>query len=303
MRAIRRRPVIVLLALLAAGCGGASSQPVSVTVSRDFGAERLAPSRNGSTKPEQTVLDLLEHSFTVRTGGGNPLEIDGLSGGRENGRRVGWFYYVNGIEVSKDAAQRKLNAGDRVWWDHHDADTAGRVPAVVGAFPEPFISGINGKKLPVRLVCMGDVGRSCSEVETRLANAGIRAVARSSLEQSVGEVLRILVGAWPDVRKDIAARSLERGPASSGVYAKPAPAGGRLALLDAKGEVQRTLGAGSGLIAATADEDFPPTWVITGTDEVGVAAAAAALTEDQLSSHFALAVEAGRGVPLPLATP
>ena len=30
-----------------------------------------------------------------------------------------------------------------------------RVPAVVGAFPEPFRSGQDGKKLPIRLVCMG----------------------------------------------------------------------------------------------------------------------------------------------------
>jgi hypothetical protein len=45
------------------------------------------------------------------------------------------------------------------------------------------------------------------------------------------------------------------------------------------------------------------TWLITGTDDVGVAAAAAALTEDQLRHHFALAIEAGRGVPLPLEEP
>jgi hypothetical protein len=46
-----------------------------------------------------------------------------------------------------------------------------------------------------------------------------------------------------------------------------------------------------------------PRWLITGTDDVGVAAAAAALSEDQLHYHFALAIEAGRGVALPLAGP
>jgi hypothetical protein len=304
MRAIRRVLAIGVLALLAASCGGsAGGGTVTVTVSRDFGAARIAPTRSGTTKVDTTVMDLLQHSFTVKTEAGNPQEIDGVSGGKENGRAVGWFYYVNGIEADQAAAQRKLNSGDRVWWDHHDSDTAGQVPAVVGAFPEPFRSGSEGKKIPIRLVCMGNAGRSCDEVVTRLSNAGIADVARSSIEQSVGQVLRILVGAWPDVRQDIAARSLEAGPAKSGVYAKPDPKGGKLALLDAKGDVQRTLGPGSGLIAATRDEDFPPTWIVTGTDEVGVAAAAAALTEDQLSDHFALAVEKGRGVPIPLATP
>ena len=33
-----------------------------------------------------------------------------------------------------------------------------RVPAVVGSFPEPFVSGSEGRKLPVRLVCVGDAG-------------------------------------------------------------------------------------------------------------------------------------------------
>jgi hypothetical protein len=73
--------------------------------------------------------------------------------------------------------------------------------------------------------------------------------------------------------------------------------------MDAAGKSQRTLGPGSGLVAAMSYLDHRPTWVITGTDDVGVAAAAAALTEDQLRHHFALAIEAGRGVPLPLEAP
>ena len=43
-----------------------------------------------------------------------------------------------------------------------------------------------------------------------------------------------------------------------------------------------------------------PTWVVTGTDDVGVAAAAAALTGDRLEQHFALAVDQGQDVPLPV---
>jgi hypothetical protein len=39
---------------------------------------------------------------------------------------------------------------------------------------------------------------------------------------------------------------------------------------------------------------------VTGTDDVGVAAAAAALQEDRLQNTFALAIEAGKGVPLPV---
>ena len=63
----------------------------------------------------------------------------------------------------------------------------------------------------------------------------MKAIARSSIEQSVGEVLRILVGRWSDVRKDIAARTLETGPSASGRVRPPEPSGDRIALLDSQG--------------------------------------------------------------------
>ena len=132
----------------------------------------------------------------------------------------------------------------------------------------------------------------------------MRNIARSNLESSPGEVLRILVGRWSDVRKDITARQLEEGPAVSGVFAQPDASGRRIALIDADGELRahaRRRPPGSWRRRAT--EEQRPTWLITGTDDVGVAAAAAALTEDQLRDHFALAIEAGRGVPLPLEGP
>jgi hypothetical protein len=301
--------LVVVFALLAAGCGfGAGSSSggkVTIRVTQDFGHSELAPAKSEQSRSDETVMRLLQRNFTVETkyGGGFVQEIDGVSGGRAKGRQVDWFYYVNGVEASNGAADHKLSPGDRVWWDHHDWGAAQRIPAVVGAFPEPFQSGIGGKKLPIRLVCLGDAGRSCDEVEERLQQAGIKALARSNLEQSVGKVLRVLVGAWPDVRKDIAAQQLEKGPQASGVFAKPSMDGRRIALLDSRGGVQRTLGAGSGLVAATSFTDQQPTWLVTGTDEVGVAAAAAAVTEEQLRDRFALAIEAGKSVPLPIEAP
>jgi hypothetical protein len=230
-------------------------------------------------------------------------EIDGLSNGRSQGRRADWSYFVNGIAASEKAADRKLYPGDRVWWDHHDIQTAARVPAVVGAFPEPFLSGSQGKRFPIRLVCLSGAGRSCDEVERRLQNEDVDALARSNLEQSVGEVLRILVGPWRQVRQDVAARSLEYGPGKSGVFARPDPSGRRIALLDATGRTVRVLGPGSGLVAATTFTGQQPTWIVTGTDGVGVAAAAAALTEDELDGHFAVAIDSGKGVALPVKSP
>jgi hypothetical protein len=310
---MRLRGLLVLALLPFAGCGfgaGEDTGNVTLTVTRDFGDAVL---HEGADEPQKeavkegdTVMRVLQRSYDVKTryGGGFVQEIDGLAGGHEEGRQADWFYYVNGIEAPVGASERRLTGGERVWWDHHDWEAAQRVPAVVGSFPEPFKSGSEGKRFPVRLVCQGDDERSCDEVQERLEDADITGISRATLEQSGGqEVLRVIVGRWADVRRDPVVRALERGPGSSGVYARPTSTGDQIVLLDDDGQPVRTLRGGGGLVAATSVEAQAPTWIITGTDQVGVAAAAAALTEDRLEQHFALAVDAGQDVPLPVSGP
>ena len=307
-RALAAASVLAVLAAAASGCGlGAGEKTASegsVTVTRDFGAEPIGRKTVSGVKDSDTVMRLLQRDFEVETryGGNFVQEIDGLAGGREGGRRVDWFYYVNGIESGVGAGERKARPGDRIWWDHHDWSATMRVPAVVGSFPEPFVSGSEGRKLPVRIVCLtGDDDSACDEVQTRLADAGVTDTARSVLEQSAGrEVLRVLVGPWSQIRRDTAARKLESGPAESGVYARPTRTGDRIDLLGEHGRVGRSLGPGGGLLAATRIEAQQPTWIVTGVDSSGVSAAAAALTDEELQDHFAIAVEQGRTVPLPL---
>jgi len=303
------RGLLVLALLPFAGCGfgaGEETGDVTLTVTRDFGGAVLhegVDEEKASVSEGDTVMRVLQRSYDVQTrfGGGFVQEIDGVSGGREEGRRADWFYYVNGIEAPVGAAERRLTGGESVWWDHHEWEAAQRVPAVVGSFPEPFRSGTDGKRFPVRLVCAGDDERSCDEVQTRLEDAGINGVSRATLEQSGGqEVLRVIVGRWGDVRRDPVARSLERGPGSTGIYARPTSTGDAIVLLDADGRPVRTLRGAAGLVAATSVEAQAPTWIVAGTDDVGLAAAAAALTDERLKQHFALAVDAGQDVPLPV---
>ena len=112
-----------------------------MTVSQDFGETRMAPTSSQQAREGETVMRLLQRTFDVQTrfGGNFVQEIDGVSGGREDGRRVDWFYYVNGIEASEGAGERKLYPGDRVWWDHHDWEDGdarpGRRRLVPGAVP------------------------------------------------------------------------------------------------------------------------------------------------------------------------
>ena len=114
-------------------------------------------------------------------------------------------------------------------------------------------------------------------------------------------MLRVKVGRWADLRRDSAVRQLEQGPKASGVYAKPTAAGDRdRAARRPRATSQRELGPGGGLVAATRLGGEAPTWIVTGTDEVGLAAAAAQLQETALENRFAIAVEDGRPTALPL---
>jgi hypothetical protein len=138
-------------------------------------------------------------------------------------------------------------------------------------------------------------------VSDELERAGVP-VSRQLLGAATGtDIATILVGPWAAMRGTLVARVIEAGPGASGVYARFGPPAGRsLDLLDPKGRVLRTLGAGTGLIAATNEQGGGPTWIVTGTDMAGVSAAAAALTPRRLHDHFALAVEGGADLPVPL---
>jgi Domain of unknown function (DUF4430) len=297
----------LLLAAVAGGCGlGAGDSKeggATLLVTRDFGTRQVGTGDVDPIPGGETAMRMLQRDFDVETryGGGFVQSINGIAGGREEGRPVDWFYYVNGVLADRGAAAHELAPGDRIWWDHHDWGATQDIRAVVGAFPEPFVSGTDGKRLPVRLDCADDAQEVCDEVGERLSEVGVKS-GRSGAGGFGGEgVLRVKVGRWAEVRKDSAVRRLEDGPRASGVFARPSAAGDEIALLDARGEAERTLRAGAGLVAATRMGGEAPTWIVTGTDDVGVAAAAAAIDEDRLTDRFALAIEAGRGIDLPVA--
>jgi hypothetical protein len=305
---VSRAPAIAValaLSLALAGCGlGAGDEPAGtkLTITRDFGTRALRDLDAPKVGGEETVMRLLQRNakVTTRYGGGFVQSIDGLAGGRSGGRPMDWFYYVNGIEASRGAAAMSLRAGDRVWWDRHDWSAAMRVPAVVGAFPEPFVHGIDGKRLPVRIECATPGSAPCRQVSKRMASYDVPAALGGLLTAHVEETLRVLVGPWHVLRNDHAVDGLEHGPTQSGVYVRIARDGRSIVALDVRGRAVRTLGPGTGLVAATAIGDERPTWVVTGTDDAGVASAVRALEEGTLAHRFAVAVSNDLPIPLPV---
>jgi hypothetical protein len=278
---------------------------VQLVVTRDFGARVLRQAVAPKARGQETAMSLLVRNdhVTTRYGGGFVQSIDGLSGGQQAGRPVDWFYYVNGVEASQGAAATTVHRGDHIWWDWHDWSQTARVPAVVGSFPEPFLNGLGGKRLPVRVECATVASYACHAVTVRLGALGIPAAIAAMGSGGGPATLRVLVGPWAAVGGDPVARSIGHGPRASGVYARFAADGRTLTLLDPAGRSVRALASGAGLIAATRQGEDAPVWVLTGTDAAGVALAARAFEQATLQDRFAVALVPAGALAVPQAGP
>jgi hypothetical protein len=293
---------------LLSGCGlGAGKTPgaVRLVVTRDFGEHVLHLAAHPHVSGQETVMSLLLRNYGVKTryGGGFVESIGGLAGGETHGQPVDWFYYVNGVEAAKGAASTDVHPGDHIWWDLHDWSQTQDIPAVVGAWPEPFVHGVAGKRLPVRVEC-AEQGIACQTVSARLHAAGVPSGTSALSAGGGAQILRILVGPWRALRGAPDIGAIERGPRESGVYATFGSGGSTLTLLDQDGHTVRTLGAGAGLVAATRGGSESTVWAVTGTDKAGVERAAGTLSEQSLRNRFALAVTPeGTPTPLPAVAP
>ena len=284
------------------GPGEAPESPVSFTVTRDFGTRTVQQKATAEVSGADTIMRVTQRNakVTTRFGGDFVHAISGISGGQSAGRPVDWFIYLNGILTDKGAGALRVSGGDRIWWDHHEWGLTPDVPAVVGAFPEPFLRGAGGQG-PVKLQCELPRSAPCDTVARQLDEHGV-ATRRSGLRRAGQDTApRILVGTWKALRDGTPeARSIEQGPKSSGVFARFGDDGTRLDVLDGGGAVAKRLGADAGLVAATRQPGRPPVWFVTGTDERAVATASRTFDERTLRNRFALATAGDARLSVPL---
>ncbi|HSJ18401.1 MAG TPA: DUF4430 domain-containing protein [Solirubrobacterales bacterium] len=302
----------VISAAVVAGCGfgpgSASEGDATLTVTRDFGSERLVEATRPDPPESETVMRFLDSEADVATryGGGFVQSIDGLAGAERGEGRFDWFFFVNGIESPVGAAEARVYGGDRVWWDYREWTVAMRAPAVVGSWPEPFAHGSEGKAFPVRIDCFA-ADEDCSAVAGRLEDEGVAASVSTERARLGEELLRVVVGPWEEVHEDEAAAQIEDGPSASGVFAdlELGPGGEyELVALDPRDREVSRFGAGAGLVAAVRLGEQQPTWVVTGTDDAGVDAAIELLDAGSLRDRYAVAVDKrGDEQALPVVSP
>jgi hypothetical protein len=290
----------LLPALATAGCGlgpGADVGSVELAVTREYGAVQVLQ-RSVSANESDSVMRVLEGEAKIETryGGGFVHSIEGVAEQQRDGRPYDWFFYVDGVESPVGAAEYDLQGSERIWWDYRDWSAANRVPAVVGSWPAPFSDGIGGKRYPVAVECDGG-GAACGTTRDALGREGVALTSGSP-----DGAIRVLVGPWSRLREDPAARLLEAGPGESGVFAdfESGNGGYELVVLDEGGAEAARLGSGAGLLAATSRYGGPPVWMVSGGTAAAVREAAGALDAAHLRDHYAVAVEDGEAIPLPL---
>ncbi len=144
----RRFAALLLAALALTGCGGEEGGGGSATlwVTLDRGETLVLETR---VEAGRTLMRALRGAAKVETryGGRFIQSVDGIEGSVVSQRD--WFWFVNGYEGDRSAAEYELRPGDIAWLDYRSWRDEDRAPVVVGAFPEPFLHGYDGKRRAV----------------------------------------------------------------------------------------------------------------------------------------------------------
>jgi hypothetical protein len=180
---------LVLAVAALAGCGGGEHGTATVWITRDQGTHVLL---SRSVPAGLTAMQALDRVADIKTryAGRFVQSIDGVDGSVT--ARRDWFYFVNGYEGDRSAAEYRLHDGDVEWWDFRSWAEQMHVPVVVGAFPEPFLHGFGGKTLPARVLYTEPAQRVVAERVAKLVRG--RAIHARSLPRDVTANTLVLEG-------------------------------------------------------------------------------------------------------------
>jgi len=136
-----KRPLVLLLALVLTGCGGGGREHGTATlwVTQNRGRHVMY---TGSIPAGLDGIQAVERTLKVKTryGGRYVQTINGVSGSL--GDQRDWFFFVDGVEGDRSAAEVHIHAGEVLWWDYrHWTPSTMSIPVVVGAYPHPFVDG------------------------------------------------------------------------------------------------------------------------------------------------------------------
>jgi Domain of unknown function (DUF4430) len=191
-----KRIVLVLAVAVLAGCGGEKSGTATLWITRDRGAHVILQRNVPAGLTAMQALDRIA-AIKTRYAGRYVQSIDGIEGSIS--AQSDWFYFINGYEADRSAAEYRLRDGDVEWWDYRSWRTRMREPIVVGAFPEPFLHGYGGRTLPARVVFSRDSQRPTAKRLARLLGGRATRSGDAVSSQKVNSLV-LVPGKKPSLR-------------------------------------------------------------------------------------------------------
>ncbi len=314
---------ILLLIALLCGCSNqlpaendnpASSEPLNikatVVVTQDFGKE-LVLERKINIEPGISAMDALQMVATVETkyGGGFVSSINGISSEYQGASqsKKDWFLYINGIASNTGAKDYIIRGDDVEHWDFRVWSYHQFIPAIIGDFPQPFLSGYQTKIVPTAVVYEEAFPTEAEALAKKLEKYGVTKVSVISgdlLSDEAKKNSNLIIIALPE-NGLISELNKVRGKLGFYAYMEA----GEILVLDANGNLADRLRTGYGLIQATQNPWHPKgvgagesvVWMVTGTDLNDVKSAATMLANnpDRLRYTFAVLVsnETVRKIP------
>lgn len=292
-----------LVALAVAGCGLSSgadpgTKHALINVTSDFGSRTIGTAVDSHVTGNESDMALLARHFRITTTAGGRI-LRSVNGFRSHHFDVKWLMYENGILAGLSAASMHVHKGDHLWWDLQNWLVA-QPKAVVGAYPEPFTNGTDGREAPTLLECGRPDRDACNVVAQALRRAGVKAGDSEIGGENGPNSNTVTVGNRNELKRLIAMLLIQAGPRSGGVFAHFI-GNHTLQLENPVGDVVRTLHGSIGLIAAVQNgTQTAPAWIVTGTDAAAVMTAARHLNAAALHNHFAVAIYKGHVISLPV---
>ena len=199
------------------------------------------------------------------------------------------------------ALDYKLHDGDIQHWDFHDWSFHTFTPAIIGAFPEPFLHGYGGKTSPTIIVCPDSLKEEAGDLRSNLvrlgvSNVGIKRFSQLSVEEK--ELANLILLGTADSEP---VSELDQVWKRLGFFAHFQDS--NIVVLNSRGEVAAEYGVGTGIIQATQSPWNPNgvgacenvVWMVSGTDEAGVKSAIDALINHHAEFQYAHAIVVASG--------
>ena len=279
---------LLALALLAAGCESrsqdapaAGSPAAALTATAGYGAEPLLATR---VAPGGSLMRALRATTEVDTLYGGGFVAAMLGRESDAAATMDWFFFVDGVSSPVGAKDVTVRDGDDIWWDHRDWGALIDTPAVVGAWPAPF----------VRPAGDGPQVQADPPLREALASAGGRVTTGETPWRALVGTSAALAARSPAWR-----RALE-DPDGAGLTV--AVEAGRVTALEPGGGDRAPVYGARALVAALATGADPAdgvTLVVAGLDAAAAESAARTVPRrpEVLSRRYALAFD-GSGRPL-----